>query len=148
MFKTLLFTSDGHYSGWKERSEEVAVLSTGEHRCTEEQFFQKEYLTFTKGKIKYSKDLFDQTIVIDAKKKVSLMIDAQAKKMGYDSHLDILSYADDKTSPVFQAEAIAFRVWRTNVWTKYIELENTELLLKKAIWTEQELATALPAFVQ
>ena len=138
MFKTILFTTSGKYNGWKERSQKPTELESGEHHCTESEFAQKECLQFSKGKIVYSKSALEQTIIDDAKKLVTLIIDGQAKSMGYDSHLDILSYADDKTSPTFQSEAISFRTWRTNVWTKYIEIENTTLLLKKRKWTKEE----------
>ena len=147
MFKTILFTAEGKYNGWKERSQKPAVLDAGEQHCTEEQFAQKECLQLVKGRVVYSKSVFEQTIIEDAKKKVTLIIDSQAKSMGYDSHLDILSYADDKTSHVFQGEAISFRTWRTNVWTKYIEVENTTLLLKKRKWTKEEIFEVLPVFI-
>jgi hypothetical protein len=147
MFRTILFTPEGNYNGWKERSKKPTVLDAGEHHVTDSQFAQKESLQFVKGKIVYSNSVFEKTIIADANEKVTLIIDAKAKELGYASHLDILSYADDKTSAVFQNEAISFRTWRTNVWTKYIEIENTTLLLKKRKWTQEELLEVLPVFV-
>ena len=43
-------------------------------------------------------------------------MDAVAQSLGYDNLLSAVTYAEESAVPKFQAEGIAFRSWRSQVW--------------------------------
>jgi hypothetical protein len=44
------------------------------------------------------------------------IMDTQARQLGYDDIRTAVTYADEPVVPRFQAEGIAFRKWRSQVW--------------------------------
>lgn len=44
------------------------------------------------------------------------IMDTQARQLGYDDIRTAVTYADEPVVPRFQAEGIAFRKWRSEVW--------------------------------
>jgi len=43
-------------------------------------------------------------------------VDGAARALGYDSAVAAISYADEPSVPKYQAEALALRAWRSQVW--------------------------------
>ena len=45
-----------------------------------------------------------------------------SRAKGYDSIIDVVSYADEPSVPRFQQDGIVFRRWRSLVWDKYHQI--------------------------
>lgn len=71
-------------------------------------------------------------------------MDAVAKTKGYDNLLSVVTYADEPTVPTFQAEGIAFRAWRSQVWAYCYEQLAKVLKGERAAPTSEELIAELP----
>ena len=72
-------------------------------------------------------------------------LDQSAQARGYDSILSAVSYADEAAVPRFQAEGLAFRAWRSQVWAACYELladVNDGQIVEPA--SETELIALLP----
>ncbi|CAB3678039.1 Uncharacterised protein [Achromobacter insolitus] len=50
---------------------------------------------------------------------VQLHMDNRARQSIYDDLKTAVSYADEPASPKYQAEGLAFRAWRSEVWEKF-----------------------------
>jgi hypothetical protein len=146
MFKTILFDSKGIYSGWKEYSTEPKSLPKNEYLVATDAFEQKEFLMLSNGTPVISNIAFQKAIISKAKAIVEEILLDKAIQMGYTSVAMLLSYAEDNTNPVWQAEGIDFRRYRTLTWMKFHELENTTLTLRKKFWSKKELVSVLPVF--
>lgn len=82
-------------------------------------------------------------IVASASAAVQAHIDATARGRGYDSGLSCASY-DGDPSPIFDAEAKAFKAWRSSVWTScYATLADVEAGTKVAP-SAADLVAGLP----
>lgn len=57
-----------------------------------------------------------QLDITEIKKSVQIHLDAVAKKMGYNSILDAVSYADEPSVSRYQQDGIRLRKWRSDVW--------------------------------
>jgi hypothetical protein len=68
------------------------------------------------------------------------MLDKKAQELGYDNIVSACSYAgyDNK----FQVEAISLGKWRSNVWDKAYELQNS----MTEVPTIEEVLSQLPSF--
>lgn len=75
---------------------------------------------------------------------VQAHMDAAAQKRGYDSLLSAVSYAEESSVALFQAEGKAFRAWRSKVWEACYKMLADVQQGKGAVPTEEELITALP----
>lgn len=74
-------------------------------------------------------------------------LDAQAKALGYDSIATAVTYADEPAVPRFQAQGLAFRAWRSNVWEACIVHLAAVTAGTAPVPTAAELIAALPVFV-
>ena len=73
-------------------------------------------------------------------------LDSGAINRGYDSILSACSY-DNDTNPIFAAEATAYKIWRSAVWTYcYQEFARVQNGLR-TIPSAEELIIELPALV-
>lgn len=72
-------------------------------------------------------------------------IDATARAMGYDNALAAISYADEPSVPKYQAEAVALRVWRSQVWAAAESLI-ADVAAGGEMPTVADFVTALPKF--
>lgn len=78
---------------------------------------------------------------------VQLFLDKSAQAAGYGDIKDAISYADEPSVPKFQADALAFRAWRSLSWAYCNEqLAAIEQGTRKAP-TSAELVAELPALV-
>lgn len=73
---------------------------------------------------------------------VQSILDAEAQKHNYDNIVSATSYAGYPNQ--FQAEGIAFGVWRSAVWVKCYEIMNDVLDGKRQVPTEEQLLSELP----
>ena len=73
---------------------------------------------------------------------VQSILDAEALKHNYDNIVSATSYAGYVNQ--FQAEGIAFGVWRSAVWAKCYEIMADVLSGKRQVPTESELIAELP----
>jgi len=124
MFRTVVFSPDGKYSGWKEYSNLPEKLDTNEVRISDRQWEDKESLILIDGRTYVSKQQTNKIANIHFSKLVNDLLDAQAIELGYDSTLTIVSFSDDDANPVWQAEAKAFKVWRSQVYNALHSIQN------------------------
>lgn len=73
---------------------------------------------------------------------VQSILDAEALKHNYDNIVSATSYAGYVNQ--FQAEGIAFGVWRSAVWAKCYEIMADVLDGKRQVPTEEQLLSELP----
>lgn len=72
-------------------------------------------------------------------------MDAAARALRYDDIKTACTYADEPSVPKFQAEGLAFRVWRSQVWAAcYAILADVQSGLR-GVPTDSELLAELPA---
>lgn len=75
---------------------------------------------------------------------VQVHMDSQARALGYDSLLSAISYAEEPAVPRFQADGLAFRAWRSLVWSQCHTLLAQVQAGTLAVPTEAELLAMLP----
>ena len=73
---------------------------------------------------------------------VQSLLDAEALKHNYDNIVSATSYAGYANQ--FQAEGIAFGVWRSAVWAKCYEIMADVLSGERQVPTEEQLLAELP----
>lgn len=73
---------------------------------------------------------------------VQSLLDAEAQKHNYDNIVSATSYAGYANQ--FQAEGIAFGVWRSAVWAKCYEIMEDVLSGERQVPTEEQLLAELP----
>lgn len=73
---------------------------------------------------------------------VQSILDSEAQKHNYDNIVSATSYAGYVNQ--FQAEGIAFGVWRSAVWAKCYEIMADVLSDKRQVPTEEQLIAELP----
>lgn len=73
---------------------------------------------------------------------VQSILDSEAQKHNYDNIVSATSYAGYVNQ--FQAEGIAFGVWRSAVWAKCYEIMADVLDGKRQVPTEEQLLSELP----
>lgn len=79
---------------------------------------------------------------------VQAHMDTMARARGYDNLLSAVTYADESAVPQFQAEGIAFRAWRSQVWAYcYAQLAAIQQGIRLTVPTAEELIAELPALV-
>jgi hypothetical protein len=61
---------------------------------------------------------FQEQVLMYTSNIQSLLLDATAKSMGYDSIFTAVTYADEYAVAKFQEEGSALRVWRSLVWAE------------------------------
>lgn len=74
---------------------------------------------------------------------IQKILDAEAKKLGYDSCLSVCSYINTGVQK-FDDEGVAFRTWRSAVWAKSYEILDNVQSGKIEIPSEEELIKMLP----
>lgn len=70
-------------------------------------------------------------------------LDAEARKLGYDSCLSVCSYVDTGV-PKFDAEGQAFRQWRSAVWQKGYAIVAAVKAGEREVPSEAELLAEIP----
>lgn len=123
MIKTILFTPEGNYLGFKTRAIKDPERYVNERDVTPEQFATKEGLRLVDGKVTFSLALSNQFLGAVLSEYVTKLLDETAVQMGYTNALTLLSFAEDDTYVLFQNEARHFRRWRTLVTLKLRELK-------------------------
>ena len=71
-------------------------------------------------------------------------MDSQARILGYDNLLSAISYAEEPAVPRFQADGLAFRAWRSLVWSQCHTLLAQVKAGTLAVPTKAELLAMLP----
>lgn len=71
-------------------------------------------------------------------------MEESARALGYDSIGNAITYADEPAVPRFQAEAQAFRAWRSLVWARCYEILDEVQAGKRDIPGDEELISELP----
>ena len=74
---------------------------------------------------------------------IQSILDAEAKKLGYDSCLSVCSYANTGISK-FDCEGDAFRVWRSAVWNTGYQILDAVKAGTMEVPSEEELIELLP----
>jgi hypothetical protein len=78
---------------------------------------------------------------------VQLHMDSVAQSKGYDNIFSAATYAEEPSIPKFQAEGIAFRKWRSEVWDFcYAYLDDVTNGIKE-VPTVEQLISELPSLV-
>lgn len=77
---------------------------------------------------------------------VQHVLDAKAQELLYDNCLSVCSYIDTGVAK-FDAEGVAFRKWRSQVWAKGYEILAEVQEGKREIPTKEELIAELPELV-
>lgn len=72
-------------------------------------------------------------------------LDAVAVAAGYDGIVSVVTYADEPAVPRYQAEGVAFRAWRSQVWLKCEQVLAGVKAGTRAAPTTAELIEELPA---
>lgn len=70
-------------------------------------------------------------------------LDSTAQAKGYDNILSACSY-DNDPNPVFAADSIAFKAWRSAVWTYCYQVLDDVQQMKRSVPTVEELISELP----
>jgi hypothetical protein len=78
---------------------------------------------------------------------VQRYMDSIAQSKGYDNIFSAATYAEESVIPKFQAEGIAFRKWRSEVWDFCYAYLNDVTNGIKAIPTVEQLISELPSLV-
>ena len=77
---------------------------------------------------------------------VQAKLDSEARKYRYDDIKSAVTYVDDP-DPVFAAEGLAFKLWRSQVWRFCYAYLAAVLLGEKEIPTAAQLVDQLPKLV-
>jgi len=75
---------------------------------------------------------------------VQAHMESAARNHGYDSLLSAVSYADESSVPKFQAEGMAFRAWRSQVWASCHALLGKVQAGEASPPTKEQLLAQLP----
>lgn len=123
MFKFVLFSSDGNYSGFKEYLIKPDPLPADEYVISEDTWNDKEALKLINGVPVFclSKDRAFKIGLL--KHLIKQAIEEQAVILGQDSSLEVLSYLHDYYNLSLQRQAKAFLKWRGYIWYSFSKME-------------------------
>lgn len=79
--------------------------------------------------------------------RVQQHLDAAAKALGYDDIKSAVTYADEPAVPRFQAEGLALRAWRSQVWAACYAILAEVQAGARTVPTASALIAELPPFV-
>lgn len=77
---------------------------------------------------------------------VQALLNSEAQKLRYDDIFTAISYEGDANSK-FAAEAAAFKLWRSSVWTLCYQILDDVIAGKRPVPTAEQLIAELPELV-